>query len=322
LGQTGTVTGNEAAVDRLRPRRRIAGHAALLLPHTPDGSVDWASFEELLDRTHRAGLIPAVNMDTGFTQLLDASTRADVLGVTAEVAGPGFLAGAFVPDARGDSFAPDAYARAMAEVVGAGGVPVVFPSHGLNALDPDGWVDAHRGFAKGCDRFVAFELGDMFVEYGRIYPLDTYRGLLGVAECVGAKHSSLSRAAEWNRLALRDVIRPSFQVLTGNDLAIDLVCWGSDYLLGLATFAPDAFARRDAYWADGDDRFYELNDVLQALGAFAFRAPVPAYRHDAAMFLALRGMIAHDAVPAGCPRRGDADRDVLAAFAARLDALS
>ena len=106
----------------------------------------------------------------------------------------------------------------------------------------------------------------MFVPYGRIVGLDAYRGLLGIRSCIGAKHSSLSRQAEWERLALRDEVRPEFQVLTGNDRAIDMVMWGSDYLLGLATFAPEEFARRDAYWESGDPRFFELNDVLQYLG--------------------------------------------------------
>ena len=86
----------------------------------------------------------------------------------------------------------------------------------------------------------------MFVPYGRIVSLDAYRGLLDIPPCIGAKHSSLSRQAEWERLALRDEVRPDFQVLTGNDLAIDMVMYGSDYLLGLSTFAPEAFARRDA----------------------------------------------------------------------------
>ena len=36
--------------------------------------------------------------------------------------------------------------------------------------------------------------------------------------------------------------RPDFLVLTGNDLGIDMVMYGSDYLLGLSTFAPDLFA--------------------------------------------------------------------------------
>ena len=35
----------------------------------------------------------------------------------------------------------------------------------------------------------------------------------------------------------------------------------------------------------------KANDALQYLGAFAFRPPVPAYRHSAAQFLALRGWI-------------------------------
>ena len=90
---------------------------------------------------------------------------------------------------------------------------------------------------------------------------------------------------------LRDAQRPDFELLTGNDLAIDMVVYGSDYLLGLSTFAPEAFGARDAAWAAGDDaRFWAINDVLQYLGQLAFRAPVPGYRHDAAMFLAHRGL--------------------------------
>ncbi len=203
-----------------------------------------------------------------------------------------------------------------------GGVPVVFPSHGLNALDPAAWVAAHERFAERNDRFIAFELGSMFVPYGRIYPLEAYRGLLGITACVGAKHSSLSRQAEWDRLALRDAVRPDFAVLTGNDLAIDMVCYGSDYLLGLAAFAPDLFARRDALWEKGDPAFGELNDALQRLGTFAFRDPVPAYRHDAAMWLELRGWITSDAVAPGAPTRPDADRAVLRELASQLGLLA
>lgn len=305
---------------RLRTHRTIAGHAAVFLPHELTGAVDWASFTTLLTDVVTAGLVPAVNMDTGFVQLLGDADRARVLAVTAEVTGGRFLAGAHVADAPGDAFDLGATTAWTDRIAAHGGTPVVFPTHGLTALDPDAWVDAHTRIGRACDRFVAFELGDMFVPYGRIYPLEAYRGLLDVDACIGAKHSSLSRQAEWDRLALRDAHRPDFHVFTGNDLAIDMVCWGSDYLLGLATFAPEAFARRDALWAAGDPAFYACNDVLQALGAFAFRDPVPAYRHDAAMFLAARGRIASDAVPDGCPRRPDADRDVLATFAARLEA--
>ena len=107
-------------------------------------------------------------------------------------------------------------------------------------------------------------------------------------------------------------------MLTGNDLAIDMVVYGSDYLLGLSTFAPQEFALRDKYWRDGDPRFYELNDVLQYLGFLAFRAPVPAYKHSAAMFLKLRGWIGCDATHPQSPRRPDADREVLAELLGKL----
>jgi hypothetical protein len=97
-----------------------------------------------------------------------------------------------------------------------------------------------------------------------------------------------------------------------------MVMYGSDYLLGLSTFAPDVFAKRDRMWETGEEAFYELNDLLQYLGHFAFREPVPAYRHDAAMFLVLRGWISSDATPDGTPRRPDSDREILCDIARRL----
>jgi len=317
-----SVTPEVAAAPALRPRRTILGISAVLLPFTAAGDVDWAGYEALLRQTVGAGLTPAVNMDTGYVQLLDGDTRARVLDVAADLAGPaGFVGGAFVADDASAPFDLDAHTRAMELVTAAGGTPVVFPSNGLNALGDDDWVAAHESFGQRCDRFIGFELGAMFVPYGRIYSLAAYEGLLGVAACIGAKHSSLSRAAEWERLALRDRVRPDFHVFTGNDLAIDMVCYGSDYLLGLSAFAPEAFAERDRRWAVGDRAFYELNDLLQYLGFFAFRPPVPAYRHDAAMFLAVRGRIVADAIPAGAPGRPESDRAVLADIAARLEML-
>ena len=171
---------------------------------------------------------------------------------------------------------------------------MIFPSFGLGALDDGAWLDAHRALAEHADTFVAFELGTVFHPAGRIVDLDVYAGLLEIQACVGAKHSSLEREPEWERLALRDGHRPGFHVFTGNDLAIDMVMFGSDYLLGLSTFAPDAFALRDTMWARGDAGFFALNDALQYLGQIAFRPPVPAYRHSAAQFLHLRGWLTHD----------------------------
>jgi dihydrodipicolinate synthase/N-acetylneuraminate lyase len=309
---------NDDVVARIRPGRSITGMSAVLLPHTAGGDIDWAATRAHIARTAAAGLTPAVNMDTGYVQLLDRATRARVLDLAAEVTGGAFVAGAFVADDPGAPFDADGYRAEAAAVAGRGGIPVLFPSHGLNGLDDGGWVDALALIGRELDRFIGFELGPMFVPYGRIYSLDAYRGMLAIPSCVGAKHSSLSRELEWQRLSLRDEVRPDFQVLTGNDLAIDMVMYGSDYLLGLSTFAPDAFGLRDRLWAAGDPSFHELNDLLQYLGQFAFRPPVPAYRHDAAMFLELRGWAGSGLTPPGVPRRPDSDRAVLADIAERL----
>lgn len=306
---------------RIRARRRIVGLSAVLLPVTPSGEPDWEGFAAHVTRTVEAGLIPAVNMDTGYVQLLPGAERRRVLQIARERAPAGFAAGAQFEDAPGQAFAPEAYLAQIERVQAHGGTPVLFPSHGLNSLEPDDWIAAHARLARDCDRFIAFELAPAFVPCGRIYPAAAFAGLLEIPQCVGAKHSSLSRALEWERLALRDRLRPEFQVLTGNDLAIDMVMYGSDYLLGLSTFAPDLFARRDALWEAGDPDFYELNDRLQYLGQFAFRAPVPAYKHDAAIFLKLRGQIGCDAAYPGAPTRPAADADVLAEIAERLAVL-
>src|SRR4029453_3721171 len=97
-------------------------------------------------------------------------------------------------------------------------------------------------------------LGVQFHPDGRIWTLETYGEVLQVPGVVGAKHSSLRREPEWARLALRDARRPAFLVLTGNDLAIDMLRWGRGYLLGLWAFAPAAFALRDRLWAAGARR--------------------------------------------------------------------
>ena len=305
----------------VRPGRAITGVSATLLPYTDSGGIDWPGFAAHLERTAAAGLTPAVNMDTGYVQLLDDATKAEVLATTIQHC-DAFVAGAHIGDEAGDPFDLDRYALELDRIATSGGTPVVFPSHGLNGLDDDGWVAAHSRLAKGCDRFIAFELGPMFVPYGRIFTLDAYRGLLDIDACVGAKHSSLERAPEWDRLALRDEVRPDFHVFTGNDLAIDMVRYGSDYLLGLSTFAPDTFAERDRRWAAGDEAgFRELNDLLQELGDLAFRKPVPGYRHNAAQFLRLRGWISADQVPEGAVRRPDGDLEALTDLGRRLGVL-
>ena len=307
--------------ERLRPGRVITGMSAVLVPYHSDGAIDWPAVEAHIARTHAAGLTPAVNMDTGYVQLLAETDKERILNLAASVTNGAFVAGAYVADDSGAPFDLDAYLRACEAITRRGGTPVIFPSHGLNERPDDGWLDAHVQIATHVDRFIGFELGAMFVSDGRIVSLDEYRALMDIPQCIGAKHSSLSRQLEWDRLALRDAHRPDFVVFTGNDLAIDMVMYGSDYLLGLSTFAPEAFATRDRLWAEGDARFYELNDLLQYLGAFAFREPVPGYRHDAAMFFELRGWSTSDITPRDTPRRPESDRAVLAGILERLEKL-
>lgn len=304
----------------IRPRRAVEGITAVLLPFDDTGAIDWPAFTRLVERTVAAGLTPAVNMDTGFGNLLDDATRVAVLRATRDACGGRpLVAGAFVADAPGAPFDADAYARQFDAIHRVGGTPVIFQSYGLAHRGDEETIASYRTLAKLCDRFIAFELGDCFAPFGRIYPLDAYRELMAIPQCIGAKHSSLHREPEWRRLRLRDAVRPDFRVYTGNDLAIDMVQYGSDYLLGLSCFAPDAFARRDALWAAGDAGWNELNDLLQHLGFLAFRAPVPAYKHAAAMFLRARGWLDSDATHPRSPTRGDADRELLTQVARTLD---
>lgn len=305
----------------MRPGRAIVGMSAVLLPFDPSGKPDWEGLEVLVDRTFRAGLVPALNMDTGYGPLLSHNQRLEALRIGGTLAkGRKFVAGACVPDRPGDGFQPEAYRKEIAAIDQAGGIPVLMQSHGLTALGGPELVKAYRDLAGNCPRgFIGFELGKQFSSAGQIYSLDVYRELLDIPQCLGAKHSSLDRMREWDRLALRDCYRPDFLVLTGNDLAIDMVMYGSDYLLGLSAFAPEHFAMRDRWWRDRDPRFFALNDLLQYLGSFGFRDPVPAYKHSAAQFLKLRGRIACDETHPRSAGRPEADIAVLELIAGELD---
>jgi 4-hydroxy-tetrahydrodipicolinate synthase len=135
------------------------------------------------------------------------------------------------------------------------------------------------------------------------------------------KHSSLDRILELKRLALRDACRPDFLIYTGNDLGINMIEYGSDYLLGLAAFAPEKFAARDRLWEAGDPEYYALSDALQYLGNVAFRAPVPAYKHSAAVFLKLIGRVPTDRTHPSNPQRPVWEAEIMADCARRLSLL-
>jgi hypothetical protein len=87
-------------------RRSIRGISAVLLPVDDSGAIDWEGFAAHVDRTVAAGIVPAVNMDTGHVHRLDGDARRRVLGVAREVIGPAvpgdLVAGACVVDGEGD----------------------------------------------------------------------------------------------------------------------------------------------------------------------------------------------------------------------------
>jgi dihydrodipicolinate synthase/N-acetylneuraminate lyase len=301
-------------------KRAIKGISAVLLPWRPNGEIDFDSYQIGLERTWKAGLTPAINMDTGYANLLSPQQRNEVLLLVAQISSERpFVAGAFVEDLQGEVIRN--YIDQCVLIQESGGTPILFQSTRLTQLPKAQLVDAYRKVAKECDELLGFELGKMFAPFGEIYDLETFRELLSIPTLTGIKHSSLSREQEWQRLAIKNEERPEFCVFTGNDLAIDMVQWGSDYLLGLSAFYPEAFALRDKYWALGDARFYELNDWLQYLGFIAFRDPVPAYKHNCAMFLKHRGVIEHASLPQGAVSRPESDNALLELIRDRLDTL-
>ena len=302
----------------LRPYRRIEGISAVLLPFAADDRPDIESFHRLLERTWNAGLTPAVNMDTGYVNLLTPEERSRVLAATCEVAaGRRFVAGAFIEDAAEQPVT--AYRRVVADIRRAGGTPILFQCSALSRADERDVLSAYARVAEEGGPLLAFELGSMFAPFGRIYSLDFFKRLLDIEAFTGLKHSSLERELEWHRLEIRDARRPSFALYTGNDLALDMVFFGSDYLLGLSAFAVEAFALRDKRWAAGDPSAWALNDLLQYLGQLAFRAPVPAYKHSAAQFLKLRGLVATDRTHPKGARRPESDVGLLSDILGRIE---
>ncbi|MGH9433056.1 MAG: dihydrodipicolinate synthase family protein [Terriglobia bacterium] len=308
----------EAFEHRRRPGRRIQGISAVLLPFDDEGRIDEVAFRTHARRTLDAGLRLAVNMDTGYIDLLTGAEKRRVLDWTREIVGgkDWFAAGAL--PAEGAERAGIAYARECSEISQAGGVPVIFPSARIAPLDDDGLVSLFGEVAAAAPRFLAFELGSVFNPYGRMFSERILRTLMDLPACCGLKHSSLDRATELQRLELRGEVRPDFAIYTGNDLAADMVEYGSDYLLGLSTFCPELFAARDAAWANQDARYLELRDMIQYLGWIGFREPVPAYRHSAAIFLKLTGGLESDQPHPRAPRREPWDHEALKDAARRL----
>ena len=305
-------------LQRQKPRRKVQGIAAALLPYAADGRVAVEAFQRHLQATRQAGLMNAVNMDTGYVNYLSEGEKKDVLRWTQEALGKDtpFVAGAYIEGQAGDVIA--LYRKQMEEIVACGGIPILFQTSRLYGKPAKQKATIYEATCQGFPHVLAFELGQMFAPNGEIFDEDTVRRLMDIPEIQGMKHSSLNRFTELRRLALRDRCRPDFRIYTGNDLGINMIEYGSDYLLGLATFAPDKFAERDRLWEAGEPAYYALSDALQYVGNVAFREPVPAYKHSAAVFLHLTGRIPSDRTHPRNPARPAWEAEILKDCARRL----
>lgn len=307
----------EDTIARLRPRRKVQGIAAALLPFELDGRIAVESFQKHLLTTQAAGLRNAVNMDTGYVNYLSPEERLSVLSWSREVLGPNsFIAGAYIEGLDGEII--DLYRRQMDQIVTHGGTPIIFQTARLRGMQSHEKVAIYRAICRGFPEVLAFELAPVFAANGEIFDDDTVSGLMEIPELKGLKHSSLDRLLELKRLRSRDQLRPDFRIYTGNDLGINMIEYGSDYLLGLATFAPEKFAERDRLWEQGDPAYYALSDALQHLGNVAFRAPVPAYKSSAAIFLKLLGKIPSARTHPLSLARPEWEADILRECAQRL----
>jgi dihydrodipicolinate synthase/N-acetylneuraminate lyase len=301
-----------------KARRKVHGIAAALLPYKEDGTIAVEAFQQHLIATHRAGLMNAVNMDTGYVNFLSATEKQSVLRWTREALGSNvpFIAGAFIENEAGDPV--HLYRQEIDAIANLGGTPILFQTARLHGKSAAEKASTYQAVCCDHPQVLAFELSPRFASNGEIFDAETFRRLLDIPEIKGIKHSSLDRTIELERLCARDQHRPEFRVYTGNDLGIDMIEYGSDYLLGLATFAPEKFAQRDRLWEHGDVAYYELSDALQYLGNIAFRDPVPAYKHSAAVFLHLSGRIPTALPHSSNAKRPTWEREILRDCALRL----
>ena len=159
-------------IEMIRPRRQITGISAILLPFDQDGNVDWDGLRNHVARTAQHGIAPAVNMDTGYANLIDEATRREVLRQTRDVLSDDsvsseFVAGAFVADSPGDAFDFDAYRQQLDQILEFGGTPIIFQSYGLTEQSGDGIVNSYAQIGAHAGEFIAFELGQMFAPFGK-----------------------------------------------------------------------------------------------------------------------------------------------------------
>lgn len=305
--------------DLLCPGRRPTGIGPVLLPADEAGGPDWDGFAHLLGRVADTRLLPGVNLGPGGVDVLDASTRAEVLATTgAALAGDTFVAGVRAEPGDDGGFDPARLAGAVQATARHHAVPVLLPSPTLQSLHPDELVGLVAWTGDWCDRLLVAE--EPAEPEGPTWGMDVFGALLDLDHCIGVIHGSRRRAPEWERIRRRDDRRGDFQVFSANDRAIDQIMYGTDHCLDLSAAVPDLVEARDDAWEVEDIDALDLQDALQALSTIVSHDPVDGVRHALARVLHLRGWLRHDRIVGDAARRPSTDDDLLRAALDRLGA--
>src|ERR1700674_3250631 len=148
--------------ERRKLHREVQGISAALLPFEADSRVAVAAFQQHLIATHRAGLMNAVNMDTGYVNYLTDAEKQDVLRWTLEALGKDvtFVAGAYIEDRPGDIVA--LYRQQVDSIVSFGGIPILFQTARLGGTPAREKAAVYQSVCRGYPHVLAFELGPMF----------------------------------------------------------------------------------------------------------------------------------------------------------------
>jgi 4-hydroxy-tetrahydrodipicolinate synthase len=192
MGQTPQPRTIKSLTQQQKLGRKVQGIAAALLPYRIDGKVDVDAYQKHLVATHRVNLTNAVNMDTGYVNLLTEKEKREVLGWTRDALEKGatFVAGAHIENLEGDTVA--LYRQQLDAIVGSGAVPILFQTARLHGKSAKEKVATYAAICKDYPQVLAFELSPRFASNGEIFDESTVRGLLEIPELKGMKHSSLT----------------------------------------------------------------------------------------------------------------------------------
>src|SRR6202035_422897 len=132
-------------IERQKPRRNVQGIAAALLPYEAEGRVAVEAFAKQLTSTQRAGLMNAVNMDTGYVNYLSDAEKQEVLSWTRQALGKGvpFVAGAYIEQHAGEDIVT-LYRQQIDTIVHFEGIPILFQTTRLHGKPPAKTAEIYR----------------------------------------------------------------------------------------------------------------------------------------------------------------------------------